>query len=122
MNLLTQSPGLHHLAETIFMNLSHEDLLIKCQEVNGQWRSIVRNPLIWLKKCEGLTKEKSVTKSTRKLIIGCCNLYLAEELTQELIGIYLCSKDSQEPIHQESIEKPIYCFVYKKYIEAVQNE
>ena len=82
MNLLTQSPGLRHLAETIFMNLSPEDLLFKCQEVNDQWRSIVRNPLIWLKKCEGLTKEKSVSKSTRKLIEGYYNLYLADELTQ----------------------------------------
>ena len=115
MNLLTQSPGLRHLAETIFMILSPEDLLFKCQDVNDQWRSIARNPLIWLKICEGLTKEKSVSKSTRKLIEGYYNLCLADELTQILIKIYLTSKDSQEPIHRESIEKLIYDFVYKQY-------
>ena len=41
MDLLTKSPGLHHVAETIFMNLDHEVLLLNCQEVNGHWRSIV---------------------------------------------------------------------------------
>ena len=88
MNLLTQSPGLHHLVETIFVNLPDEDLLLKCQEVNDQWRNMVRNPLLWLKKCEGLTKEKSVTKSTRKLIVGCYDQDLANELTKVLMKMY----------------------------------
>ena len=88
MNLLTQSPGLHHLVETIFENLPYEDLLLKCQEVNGQWRRMARDPIVWLRKCEGLTNEKSVSKATTKLIVGCYNLYLADDLTQELMEFY----------------------------------
>ena len=81
MNLLTESTGLHHLIETIFMNLSYEDLLIKCQQVNVQWRCLVRNPLLWLQKCESLTKEKCVTKMTRNIIEAFYHLHLEDELT-----------------------------------------
>ena len=58
MDLITTSPGLHHIAERIFANLDHENLL-KCQQVNLSWAMILKNPTFWLKKCvqEGLPYE-----------------------------------------------------------------
>ena len=49
MDLITHSPGLHHLAETIFINLNCEDLL-NCQKVNENWRRILLNPWFWYNK------------------------------------------------------------------------
>ena len=121
MNLLTESTGLHHLIETIFMNLSYEDLLIKCQQVNVQWRCLVRNPLLWLQKCESLTKEKCVTKLTRNIIEVFYHLHLEDELTPVLMEIYMNSRDLQEPIPQKSIYYSICVSVYKKFIEAVKQ-
>ena len=51
MDLITKSPGLFHIAEKIFLNLNHELLLLKCQDVNEYWGKIIRNPWFWYEKC-----------------------------------------------------------------------
>ena len=53
------SPGLQHLAEKIFLNLSGEDLK-SCQLINQSANQILEhNPMFWIKKCiqKGLSKE-----------------------------------------------------------------
>ena len=50
MDLITRSPGLHHILEAIFMNLDEKNLH-RCEEVNKICKDIVRNKsLIWYKK------------------------------------------------------------------------
>ena len=58
MDFITRNPGLQHIIEEIFMNLDHKNLL-KCQEVNLAWESILKNPTFWLDKCvqKGLSNE-----------------------------------------------------------------
>ena len=50
MDFLTKNPGLQHVAEEIFMNLDHNDV-IKSKTVNQYWYRILVNPTFWLKKC-----------------------------------------------------------------------
>ena len=50
MDMITKSPGLYHIAERIFMDLDQEKLLL-CEEVNENWRTILKNPWFWYKKC-----------------------------------------------------------------------
>ena len=50
MDLITKNPGLQHIAENIFLNLNHVTLL-KCQNVNTEWKKILESPFFWLKKC-----------------------------------------------------------------------
>ena len=46
---IIENPGLQHIVETIFVNLKYEDLLT-CRHINKSTKSILDNPLIWLKK------------------------------------------------------------------------
>ena len=117
MDLLTKSPGLHHVAESIFVNLDHEVLLLKCQEVNGHWRSIVRNPWFWFQKCEQKyqIKEKSDGEFIRKFLQEFDSSDL-DEITVELMNICASSNTLQEPI-----DKFIHGFAYKKFIAAIEN-
>ena len=50
MELLTNNPGLQHVAEEIFLNLNSKDLQ-KCTYVNERWKNIINNPSFYLKKC-----------------------------------------------------------------------
>ena len=52
MDEITNSPGLYHIAvaERIFMDLDQEKLLL-CEEVNENWKTILKNPWFWYKKC-----------------------------------------------------------------------
>ena len=50
MDLITKSAGLNIVAETIFINLNHKDLL-KCQEVSQNWKALLNNPTFWLRIC-----------------------------------------------------------------------
>ena len=42
------SPGLQHLAEKIFLNLSGEDLK-SCQLINQSANQILNNPMLWIR-------------------------------------------------------------------------
>ena len=52
MDLITKSPGLYHIAEQIFLELNHENLL-QCEDVNKNWKNILdsedANSRFWFK-------------------------------------------------------------------------
>ena len=52
MDLITKSPGLHHIAEKIFLEFNHK-LLLQCEDVNKNWKSILdsedTNSSFWFK-------------------------------------------------------------------------
>ena len=51
MENLTTTPGLQHLAEKIFFNLSSK-VLDECREVHESWKNILDNPLFWFRICK----------------------------------------------------------------------
>ena len=113
MDSITKSAGLHHIVETIFANLDSEELLFKCQEVNGNWKKILRNPMLWFKKCEqqGLFKEKSENKMVKKFIQVFSGLNQGEKLTPQLI----LSPNQFKPFNE------FHSFVYAKFMEAARK-
>ena len=50
MDLITNSPGLQHLADEIFKHLNYIDLE-KCAQVNESWKIICENPYLLLSSC-----------------------------------------------------------------------
>ena len=69
MDIITKSPGLHHILEQILMELDQEDLE-KCQQVNQVWNNMITNKsLRWYEKLfkQCLLSQDEKTK-WRKLI------------------------------------------------------
>ena len=71
MDIITKSPGLHHILENIFMELNQKDL-DNCQFVNKMWNNIITNKsLCWyerlLEKSSVLSEED---KTKWKKLIG----------------------------------------------------
>ena len=62
MDRITKSPGLVHISETIFMNLTHDhESLLNCYMVNLTWRKILSSLLV--RKCVnlgGLSKDEGI--------------------------------------------------------------
>ena len=58
MEIILKNPGLQHITEVIFWNLSYEDLE-NCRHVNQSCKQILENPMFWLKKFvrRGLSKK-----------------------------------------------------------------
>ena len=56
MENISTNPGLQHLAEKIFGYLNLKDLE-NCREINQSSKKILDNPMFWLKKFRGLSKE-----------------------------------------------------------------
>ena len=56
MEKILKNPGLEHLAENIFGNLSDEDVEV-CRDINQSSREILDNPMFWLRKFRSLSKE-----------------------------------------------------------------
>ena len=63
---LPKIPGLQHIAETIFLNLTFGDIL-ECTQVNESWKMIVANPSFWLRKCAQNSTFENIS-AWRKLI------------------------------------------------------
>ena len=53
---ILNTPGLQHIAEKIFGYLNVKDLE-NCQEINQSSKKILDNPMFWLRKFRGLSKE-----------------------------------------------------------------
>ena len=53
---ILNNPGLVNLAENIFGNLADEDVEV-CRHINQSSKQILDNPLFWLRKIRGLSKE-----------------------------------------------------------------
>ena len=90
MDVITKSPGLCHIVERIFMDLDQEKLLL-CEEVNENWRTILKNPWFWYKKCRQ-NSTLSIYQSELKNFISKVeneNLYyLSDHLTSILKRIH----------------------------------
>ena len=56
METIINNPGLQHLTEKFFLNISVEELKI-CSQINQYWKQILENPLFWLKKFRSLSLE-----------------------------------------------------------------
>ena len=56
MDQILNNQGLQHIAEIIFLNLDSEKIKI-CQLLNKSSQQICANPMFWLKKWKGLSKE-----------------------------------------------------------------
>ena len=61
LEILIETPGLHHLAENIFLHLNYKDLKA-CQLVNRSSKSFLDNPRFWIKKFvqRGLSKPNEI--------------------------------------------------------------
>ena len=56
METIINNPGLQHLTEKVFLNMSVEELKI-CSQINQSCKQILENPLFWLKKFRSLSLE-----------------------------------------------------------------
>ena len=65
MDLITTCSGLPHIAEEIFLNLQRNDLS-KCQEVNENWASILKNPWFWYNRIKQNYRLSTVNILTHK--------------------------------------------------------
>ena len=50
MDFLTESSGLHHILEEIFVNLDQHQSLLECENVSIIWKKLLNNPNIWRRK------------------------------------------------------------------------
>ena len=68
MDLITKSPGLQYVAETIFIHLDRQSLE-ECQKVNEHWKMIITNPwfrIIYYRQ-HGLLSPKHLNEWTKVL-------------------------------------------------------
>ena len=56
MDKIINNTGLQHIIEMIFLNLDYE-YLQECQLLNKSIKEILENPMFWIKKWKGLSKE-----------------------------------------------------------------
>ena len=99
MDNLINCPGLQHVAEEIFSNLTFKSLE-HCKKVNKSWELILKNPLFlkllekrknspwfWLRNCMQHEKfgNKTAWKKAIQLNVG---TYLEKRLTQYLETLY----------------------------------
>ena len=87
MDLITKSPGLLDIAERIFLELDHEKLLL-CEEVNSNWRTILRNPWFWYKKCQQNSTLSVNQSEWEQFIRAIQNRNLSDHLTSILKKIH----------------------------------
>ena len=115
MDLITNTPGLKHVAEQILSNLDINNLL-KCQNVNKYWRSIVRNPWFrYNKMLQNTTLSQRHQKEWKKLCEKLSKLEITKDMTSQLDFIYerleksMTLKQVYEsfwiPIHMEEVKR-----------------
>ena len=114
MDLITKTPGLKHVAEQILSNFDTNNLL-KCQNVNKYWRSIVRNPWFrYNKMLQNTTLSQTDQKEWKKLCEKLSKLELTKDMTSQLDFIYEGLEKSMtlkqvygyfwNPIHMEAVK------------------
>ena len=107
MEKLTNNPGLQHVAEEIFLNLTSNEIEM-CMEVNKKWRAILKNPYFWLHKCslqnETIRNDK---KAWGKAIQLKKPRHLEEDLIHHLKQICI---DQEKPFSASNIQQnfPIF--------------
>ena len=107
---IVNNPGLQHLAEAIFSNLNFNDLLA-CQLVNQSSRSILDNPMFWLKKFvqKGISKQNEMDWSKAIQLTKKTNYY------EKRIALYL-----KRSIRKEKVVD-IPCFIDEKFLKKCQG-
>ena len=117
MDLITKNPGLQHVAENIY----HFNLL-KCQNVNTEWKKILESPYFWLKKCVcqfGLSSEKIQENQSQWLKL-LQNLSAAES-DPKLEKIVICHlMELCERNKAENFENPIEFAAIQNLAEIVK--
>ena len=118
MEKITQTPGLHHIAENIFIYLSHETLL-ECRKVNEFWRQILQNPTFWVKICatNGLSKDNQMKWNALIQVLE--DPSLKENVTENLMEIYKGGivQVFQHPFHNAWKSREL--LLVEKYLEKV---
>ena len=105
MEKLTNNPGLQHIAEEIFLNLAY-DSLEKCQEIDESWKSILKDPLFWLKKCIKNGQLKETKKSAWiKSVQNARGTNMEEHVIQHLKYISEVSYPIELSIYLERADK-----------------
>ena len=114
MDLITKTPGLKHVAEQILSNLDTNNLL-KCQNVNKYWRSIVRNPWFrYNKMLQNTTLSQTDQKEWKKLCEKLSKLELTKDMTSQLDFIY-------EGLEKSMTLKQVYTYFWNPiHMEAVK--
>ena len=140
MDLITKSPGLFHIAEKIFLNLKFQEvLLLKSQQVNENWKFIVRDPLFLYEKCNqiGIFEKNDANAERNKSIILPFNPYekydqkvLLKKIIQALAKNNSTRKEIATLTLLEIISEPkqaqnLVSFLakfYKKYAEVMDHD
>ena len=95
MDLIIKTPGLQHIAEAIFLNLSHKRL-VHCRRVSHSWKQLLlNNPIFWLKKC--FIKNNRLNKEERKQWMKLIQYYSANEIMKKKITKYLKKIHKKDP-------------------------
>ena len=121
MEKITQTPGLHHIAENIFIYLSHETLL-ECRKVNGFWRQILQNPTFWVKICatNGLSKDNQMKWNALIQVLE--DPSLKENVTENLMEIHKegIVQVFQHPFYNAWKSREL--LLVEKYLEKVDSK
>ena len=101
MEKIINNPGLQHLAEKVFLNLDVEDLKI-CGQINQYCKEILIDPMFWLRRFGGLSKEsqkdwikiiKLVKNSNyENVIVSYLKWYLKKEVEVEDLPYFWFTK------------------------------
>ena len=116
MDFITKSPGLQHIAETIFLQLDHT-ILSKCGKVSRSWENIVKNPWVCFKACvqKGLLTVRQ-QKKWAKVIQASLNSQEISEVSDEYLTLihsgHFSKPWSRSPFH---VKGPI-CKAYMKAV------
>ena len=115
---ITTTPGLQHIAEDVFANLSHKTLM-KCRKINKNWESLVENPWVLYKACiqKGLFSSEQEQK-WNKIIQKLNHSILSEQLPEVLTQIH-SGKVTDE--RERIIFHGKKCPFLKKYVEAINE-
>ena len=82
MDSLIKTPGLHKIAEKIFLLLDFKSICA-CTEVQPEWNNIIQHPSFWLKKF----KQKGINPKYEREWIRIIDAELNEELMEDVTRI-----------------------------------
>ena len=126
MEYVINNPGLHHLAENIFLNLNYENLE-KCQLINHSVSLILDNPMFWIRILieNGLSKEnqkewiKAIQLETNSEKIKYIAAYLKWNCKKKNLFNFQCYTN---PDVQEYFRMKIQKILESNYYQVPINE
>ena len=84
MESLIKNPGLHKIAEKIFLLLDFKSICA-CTEVHSDWNKVIEHPRFWLKKFKQKGMNSKYEREWIKIIDAELNDELMEDITRILI-------------------------------------